>query len=436
MLGSLHQQRAEGELILEQYDGTRKLYFMDGDLRYLRSDAAGEQFGNYLLRLGILDYPALQEVLADKHARLGDRVVQWGLLSEQERDGRLHELFAAIMLHALEHPVLNTSWVPQTLDKSLGADLQFPLDHRFLIWKVFEEMSSLEQMAEQLQSEGRWRWRAGNGLLESMSDLPLTPQLAYALTLLSPEPVSYETILSMTGLDEAECARLVLVCWTLGGLELAEGPSPLQTVLPPEPEPVPQGPPPPTIEFETPEPELKVPPAEPAPAPEVVAQAMPEEGPGPPKTPVPEGPTAQQRARAYFKQAESLELQGRPSEAIRMLEEAIRMDGDSPRSYDSWLLLGRLRMANPAWSTRVIEALQAAARVRPHEAEPWVLMGELYHRKEFPSNARACFRKALEIDPSVMIPVDFSMDDETDPGVHAKEGHGLLDRIKGLIKGD
>ena len=95
-------------------------------------------------------------------------------------------------------------------------------------------------------------------------------------------------------------------------------------------------------------------------------------------------------------------------------------------------------MANPAWSTRVVEALQSAARVRPAIAEPWMLMGELYHRKGFPSNARGCFRKALDLDPTVMLPMDFSMEEETEGGAHphGKEGHGLFNRIKGLIKGE
>ena len=442
MLGVLRQQQAEGELVLEQNDGTRRLYFRDGHLRYLKSDAAGEQFGNYLLRLGVLDYPALQEVLANK-ARVGDKVVQWGLMSEQERDGRLHELFAAIMLHALEHPVLKVSWVPQSLDRSLGPDLQFPLDHRFIIWKVFEEISSLPEMAQQLEEETRWKWLPAPDLLDSMSDLPLTPQLAFALSVLTPEPMSYETLLSVTWLEEPECARLVLVCWALGGLELVEGPSPLQS----EPPPAEEKTAPPAAELPPPPP-----PPEPAPAPEPKIEIVPEVEPVdivpelPPAPPPPLPPpvlappppqssdlTPQQRARNMFRQAESLELQGRPSEAIRLLEEAIKLDGESPKSFDTWLLLGRLRLSNPAWSTRAIDALQTAARVKPAAAEPWLLMGELYHRKGFLSNARGCYRKALDIDPSVLLPTDLSLEEE--PGGHG-EGKGILGRLKGLIKGE
>ena len=445
MLGALRQQGAEGELQLEQNDGTRRLFFANGNLRYLRSDASGEQFGNYLLRLGVLNFQALQEALADKDAKVGDQVVQRGLMTEQERDGRLHELFAAIMLHALEHPVHKTSWIPQSLDRSLGQDLQFPLDHRFLIWKVFDEISCLPEMAELLEEETQWKWRASGNLLDSLSDLPLTPKLAYALTELGSEPMGYETILAVTRLDEAECARLVLVCWALGGLELVDGPSPLQSEPPPAPPEPEKLSTPPTIDLDfgsdAGEPELEIQPqakleAEAAAA--AADSAAPPPGIAPPIAPdiAPEIATVtpQQKARLLYRQAESLELQGRPGEAIRSLEQSIKLDADSPRAYEAWMLLGRLRLANPAWSTRAVEALQVAARIRPSSAEPWVLMGELYFRKDFLVNARNCYRKAIELDPSVLVPMDLTMPEEA---VDPKEDHpGFFGLIRGLIKGD
>ena len=51
--------------MLEQNDGVRRLHWLRGELVYLQSDAAGEQFGNYLLRQGILDFAGLNELLAN-----------------------------------------------------------------------------------------------------------------------------------------------------------------------------------------------------------------------------------------------------------------------------------------------------------------------------------------------------------------------------------
>ena len=137
------------------------------------------------------------------------------------------------------------------------------------------------------------------------------------------------------------------------------------------------------------------------------------------------------KARGLFLQAESLQMQARTSEAIRALEQAIKLDPDSPRSYDAWMMLGDLRQGNPAWSTRSVEAYQAAANAQPKKGEPWLRMGELYHRKGFGTNATGCFRKALEIDPSLEVP-----DDKIGNTLVEGAKEGLIGRLKGFLGGD
>ena len=135
------------------------------------------------------------------------------------------------------------------------------------------------------------------------------------------------------------------------------------------------------------------------------------------------------RARKYLLKAKTLLVQDRAAEAIRLLEQSVQLDPESEGAYEPWLLLGKHRLSNPAWSTRAIEALQAASRLRPKAAEPWALMGEIYHRKSFKANALACFKKALELDPSVPIPSDVNLKEED---VEPEEGNrsGLLTRFK------
>jgi tetratricopeptide (TPR) repeat protein len=117
-----------------------------------------------------------------------------------------------------------------------------------------------------------------------------------------------------------------------------------------------------------------------------------------------EGSTPVRNARRLFNKAKIMIMQERASEAIRSLEQSLKLDPDSPKAYEAWLLLGKLRMGNPMWNTRAIEALQAASRLQTKAAEPWALMGDLYLRKSFKANAIGCFKKALELDPSVPIP--------------------------------
>jgi hypothetical protein len=456
-MGSLHQQRAEGELVLEQNDGTRRLYWRGGDLVYLRSDAVGEQFGNYLIRRGVLDMASFKELLADGDgSRMGDRVVQWGLMTVPERDGRLQELLGLVLLHAMEHPILKMSWNAGALGENLSGDLQFWMDHRRLVWDTFQSAKMDRELVEMFRSEPDWRWEAQRNLLESLSDLPLTPALAYALSLLGSEPLGYETICSVSGLPSEDSARLVATLWALGGLDLVRGDLPLPPkepaapAPPPEPlrvlEPVFEPAPEPVIEVD-PEPILLIqedffppplahtPRSMPLPPVEVMEQAFaqptPTELPLLPSGADEESLAAPDRAHRLLVKAKSYMMQDRTSEAIRALEQAIKLDGESPAAYESWLLLGRLRLGNPAWSTRAVEALQVASRIRPRAAEPWALMGELYHRKGFQANAQGCFRRALELDPSVAVPSDYAGDGDNDP---APEGHGgLMGKLRGMF---
>lgn len=446
LLGSLHQERAEGELVLEQNDGIRTLYWKEGKLRYLRSDAVGEQFGNYLIRLGILDLAALQELLSDgEGARMGERVVHWGLMTAEERDKRLHELLGSILTHAVEHPILSMTWKPGALSGSLSGDLQFRLNHRVLIWDVFTRIRNLEELRENLLAEPAWRWKAQEDLLFQLGDLPLTPKIAYALSLLGTEPLGFQTLASITGLSEPEAAHTIIVLWALGGLTLAQGEMPLPPGLrkgaAQNPDPLPPlviPPTPPPMPATGPMPEMDVLRLERVP---VLDLQIAEEGveepiegsqppPGVPSLPPEPGP--KEKARALAKKAQGLLLQDRASEAIRALEQALKLDGESAWSYEPWLLLGRLRLTNPAWSTRAIEALQAASRANPKAAEPWALMGGLYHRKGFKANAQGCFKKALELDPSVQVPDDCLTHEESNP--RGSSPGGLMNRIKSILQ--
>lgn len=429
LMGSLHQQRAEGELVLEQNDGTRRLYWAGGDLKYLRSDAVGEQFGNFLIRRGVLDMAALKELLADgEGSRVGDRVVQWGLMTVEERDERLHELLGSVLLHAMEHPILKMTWIPEALGGNLSLDLQFRLDHRWLVWDTFQSAKIDLELVAMFSSEPDWRWKAQPDLLEALSDLPLTPTLAYALSLLGTEPLGCETIASLTGLPQEEAARLVATLWALGGLSLVRGDLPLIPKEEPPPPPAPE--PEPILLMQE---DLIPPPAVPTYSDSVDLDVS---------EPTPSGlpllsqeedePSATERAHRLLVKAKSYMLQDRTSEAIRALEQSIKLDGDSPVAFEAWLLLGRTRLSNPAWSTRAIEALQVASRLNPRAAEPWALMGELYHRKGFQANAQGCFRRALELDPSVAVPAGWALEDPSMPSL--KEGQsGLMGRLRGMF---
>jgi len=173
----------------------------------------------------------------------------------------------------------------------------------------------------------------------------------------------------------------------------------------------------------------------PTPQPEFLEleQEHPTATPPPPPALAPEPPDGPARAKKLVRKAKQLVLQDRTVEAIRSLEQAVQLEPDADAAYEAWLLLGQLRLANPAWSTRSIDALQNASRIRPKAAEPWAAMGEVYHRKGFRTNAVACFRRALELDPSVPIPpdVDVTTPDAV-PGAAHSSG-GLFSKFRSML---
>jgi len=457
IMGSLCQQKAEGTLVLEQNDGCRRLYWVDGNIIYLQSDVAGEQFGNYLLRQGILDFKALNELLANEERfRLGEKVIQWGLMSIEERDLHLRSLQEQVMIHALEHPIIQMEWKPGDLQLQLSDDLRFQVNHRHFVWLTFLEAHNEDDLCDLLFQETEWRWEAHSDLLTSLSDLPLTPQTAYALSFLGREPMGFETFLSLSNLKEGEAARLLVTLWALGALTLSQGMMPevvparplvpaapaLLPPTPPTPTPTPLPPTPLPFFIPTSTP-MPLPPLEFAPRPkyelesndvqngvafptyEEIPSILLQETEAPADNPA-------LRARKLFVKAKALLVQDRTVEAIRLLEQSVQLDPETEQAYEPWLLLGRHRLVNPAWSTRAIEALQAASRLRPKAAEPWALMGEVYHRKGFKANAKACFKKALELDPSVPVPADINLDEED---VDPSESGGLFRRFKAILGG-
>ena len=58
--------------------------------------------------------------------------------------------------------------------------------------------------------------------------------------------------------------------------------------------------------------------------------------------------SSQERARALHRKGRLLQDHDRTGEAIRCLEQSVQLDPGSESAYGVWLLLGQLRMTNPA----------------------------------------------------------------------------------------
>ena len=324
LMGSLCQLQARGSLVLRQADGTRVLHWRAG--RLVGVDGEGPS-----------------------RVRPGDRL----------RD-------------ALAQPLLGFTWEAQEPSVEKGAEGALRVD----IWDAFQRMALVRPQASPWRGDEAAHWRGREGLLESLSDLPMTPALAYAVSRMGAEPLTIAALATLAALPMEDAAWLMASLWVLGGVTREEG-------APFDPEvakaPIPS-------EAESWDPPLR------------------SRGAAIPAAPTEGSPSRAERVADLWLEAQAYAKEGRTSEAIRALEQALRWSGEGRDAYAPWLLLGRLRLGNPAWSHRAMEALRMAARLDPRAAEPWVLMGGLYRAKGLTVNAEGCYRRAQGLDPHVVIP--------------------------------
>ncbi len=452
LMGVLRQDAQEGELILKQSDGVRRLYLSQGELIHLRSEVAGEQFGSYLLRKGIFDLQMLEQLLAsDEPKRIGAKVIQGGLMTPKERDMHLRSLQEVIMVGALDRPIQSWAWNAGPKEKFLSYDLHFQLQHRRFIWSTFQGSKDLKDLVDVLEHKTTWKWKGQGDLLTILGELPLTPGIAYALTFLTADPIDFETFHFLSNLDRTDAGRLIGTLWALGGLALSEGemPSlPLPEFPAADAEPVLNLPPSPVPGSRWLDQPPGKPNSPPSPQPSTTAQpetirqdlnpggqpAPPLDRPRPqlPVTP----PSNEDLVRKLIIQARQQSSSGSATDAIHTLENAVGLRPVDDEAYEVWLMLGKLRMANPAWSSRAIAELRHAAQIRPGKAEPWIALGEIYRGMGFGLEATNCYLKARRLDPSVQIPVDVDFSAQA-ASVSQPKGKkkGILSGFHGLLGG-
>jgi hypothetical protein len=351
------------------------------------------------------------------------------------------------------------------------------LEHRHLVWQAFQESRTLDRVHILLETHQDWRWTGMPNLLDGVADLPLTPRMAFAASYLGPEAMGFQTFKALAGLEPQEAGRLLVTLWALGSLYLSEGSisapwlepeSQAEPASPPEVAAEPLPPVPPTRDGAASGPLPAAPGRDRAPSPvpappppalneggsrsprfaeadmttgqspvitsahaarPLLQDSQPMEIPLlPPAPPAPAAPPPPSPA-ALLTKAKRVLGQQRTGEAIRLLEQFVQMDPDSPAAYEPWMLLGRLRTANPAWTNRALEAYQVAARIRPKSGEPWMGMGEIYSRKGSRSNAQECYLKARALDPMAEIPQEVLAEDY----LPKAPDQGLFSRMKQFL---
>jgi len=104
-----------------------------------------------------------------------------------------------------------------------------------------------------------------------------------------------------------------------------------------------------------------------------------------------------EKARDIYRKAKTLyTLQNYPP-AVKVLEEAIKMD-DSRADY--YLLLGMCQAQIPELKRAAEVNLRKASEMETWNAEPYAALGMLFYSERLKGRAEQYFRKALELEPN------------------------------------
>jgi len=114
------------------------------------------------------------------------------------------------------------------------------------------------------------------------------------------------------------------------------------------------------------------------------------------------GATLQQRltqrsiADQNFARAKELALQGDYYGAIVLLKQAVSF---VPDHASAWQLLGACQERNPKWRRDAAESYQMALSVDPNNVEAMISLGDLYKLEGMISRAQVCYEDVLKISP-------------------------------------
>lgn len=113
-------------------------------------------------------------------------------------------------------------------------------------------------------------------------------------------------------------------------------------------------------------------------------------------SPVPGGKELEKKADIKYRQGRTLYNQERYDEALKLLEEAVRLKKNKGVYF---LVLAMAKSKVPPFHKKAEEAFQKAIKLEPSNPEFYVGLGTYYKEEGFFDKAKKQFKKALEIDP-------------------------------------
>jgi tetratricopeptide (TPR) repeat protein len=343
LLYDLQDQRRSGLLHLIQAGSFRSLRFRSGQIVHGISSVPEEHMGEVLVRDGLLDREQLERatrVVLGERRRLGQVLLEQGTMDRLQLEEALARHGREVLLRAFEERSGSFTFEDADSERSEPDELTLRVPTDLMVLEVGRGLHDREALAFALGDLDRALARSEDPL-RSVEFVPLEPLDAQVLSRVDGRRSAADIVASM-GEPSERTLRSVFALLCAGVVRRRR----------------------PACE----------------PARSAAADGGAESG------------------AETIRSAEAMVAEGRPSEAIELLEGMLPA-AESHSGRRARLLLAQVFRANPSWARRAEEPLAELVQSDPGDVEAAVALASLYRDTGRGNRAVALFRRVLDLQP-------------------------------------
>lgn len=229
ILRRIFVDQLRGTLTLIRGDDVRRLYFDKGELRTATSSREVQRIGSFLRRRGRVTEDdlrwALEEMRRQQGSRLGQKLVERGLLTRAVIDSEMKRLVEEIVFSAFEWESGEYRFEPSTA--VLDPDIVLAFSTAAIIVEGIRRLPETPVFRQRL-GEGTGVLRLARDPMSRYQYLPLAPQEAYVLSRIDGR-LPLDALLTIAGSSRASAAKTLyallscgLIEWQTDGLDRRE----------------------------------------------------------------------------------------------------------------------------------------------------------------------------------------------------------------------
>ena len=212
-------EQLRGTLTLTRGDDVRRLYFEKGELRVATSSRQGQRLGAFLLRRGRVSEDeirrALDETARQKGSRLGQKLVERGLLTRAVIDAEMKRLVEEIVFSAFEWDSGEYRFEPSSA--VLDPNVVLTFSTAAIIVEGIRRLPEGPVFRERL-GDGARVLRLARDPMSRYQYLPLAPQEAYVLSRID-GLLDLDSLLSIAGPSRLSSAKTLYALLSCGLIE-------------------------------------------------------------------------------------------------------------------------------------------------------------------------------------------------------------------------